>query len=151
MMLEKLSKLPIEELRSMAAVRGVRHRKNARADTIAALILQAETAQPAPQPKKEDEMKHPAARVVEQPVPHTKEAVLEAIAKFAAKDGFEAMFPGDGTWHFKCKGAEECGNLAIPMRVIVMKADSVSRGRRAPMSLGTSFVNGTYGDTILMV
>jgi urease gamma subunit len=76
------------------------------------------------------ELKHvaevPKAAVYE----NTPEQVMETIKAIAAKDEFKVNFPGDGTWHFAYKGAEECGNLSIPLRVIKMKAENVAKGAR---------------------
>lgn len=75
-----------------------------------------------------------AAQVEPAPAPivNTPDDVLRAIAAIMAKHkGFEAIFEGD-TWTFRCRGAEDSGNLAIPLRVIAMKAGSVAKGARRP-------------------
>lgn len=67
------------------------------------------------------------------PIVNTPDDVRRAIAAITAKHkGFEAIFEGD-TWTFRHRGAEDSGNLAIPLRVIAMKAGSVAKGARRPM------------------
>lgn len=91
-----------------------------------------------------DAMKH----VAETPVPavhdNTSKMVLDAIEPYM-KEGFEATFPDDGTWYFKYKGREECGNLKIPLRLIKMKAENVSKGALKPRLMNFD------GDLILTV
>lgn len=72
---------------------------------------------------------------------NTKEQVEEAIK--AIKDRrpqFEALYnDAENTVHFRCAGAEECVNLDIPLRVIVMKASNVSKGKRSPRAINDGF------------
>lgn len=80
----------------------------------------------------------------------TKEDVLNAIKHITdAKEKFEAIFYNDNTWHFKFNGAEESGNLSIPLRVIVMKANNVAKGRKAMMSLGSDKTYKGHNDIIM--
>lgn len=75
-----------------------------------------------------------AAQAAPAPAPqaNTPDDVRRAIAAITAKHkGFEAIF-ADDTWTFRCRGAEDSGNLAIPLRVIAMKAGSVAKGARRP-------------------
>jgi hypothetical protein len=86
---------------------------------------------------------------------NTEESVREAIAKYLNVDGFMAKFTQDpetgaNVWHFRCKGAEESGNMDIPLRVIVMKAESVARGARGLKAIKGDGTYKGYADTIFM-
>lgn len=96
-------------------------------------------------------MKHVAELPAQAPRhDNTKEDVLKAVEKFTAIEGFQAIFnEEDNTVHFKCKGAEECVNLSIPLRIIKMKAETVSRGRRGLRAIRDNTYTG-YADSIIM-
>lgn len=86
---------------------------------------------------------------------NTEEDVRNAIAKYLAKDGFVAIFrtdeeSGAQTWHFKYSGKEDCGNMQIPLRVIVERAEMVARGAIRPRSLKGDGTYKGYADNILM-
>jgi hypothetical protein len=77
---------------------------------------------------------------------NTEEEVRSAIARYTAgkEDDFKVRFNPDDTWYFHYKGAEDSGHMSMPLRAIQMKAETVSKGRRAPRSLGK---DGTYGNS----
>lgn len=122
---EELATKSLEELRDIAAKLNVKVHHLAKEDTIINQIMQQPVAFVS------DAMQHPAQKPVAPVHNNTPEAVLTAIKHFVEKEGFEAKFPSDGTWVFRYKGAEDSGNLSIPMRVIVQKAEMVSRGKRS--------------------
>lgn len=94
-----------------------------------------------------------AVEKAKEPAPSNKaeevEKALEALKNRVPE--FESIYPDDGTWIFRCKGAEESGNLDIPLRVIMMKANFISRGRRAMRTMGRADEDKTYAGTILTV
>lgn len=145
---ESLSMMTETELRTIAQQLNIKAHPNAKPETIIYKILQqpqsaiAETLDP---------MEHKAAQPVAPVVVNTAEIIMEAIKDYAKKDGFVATFPNDGTWIFKYKGAEDSGNMSIPLRVIKQRAAIVARGASKLMSMGR---DGTYGnsytDTIIM-
>ncbi len=86
-------------------------------------------------------MKHQAEQA-KSPVFHNTPDDIEAmLAPIKAKvPQFESIYNTDeNTWYFRCKGSEECGNMSIPMRVIAIKARTVSRGRLALMGMNDHF------------
>ena len=83
---------------------------------------------------------------------NTPEDVKEALSALKTRlPEFEVIFPDDNTWIFKFRGAEDSGNLAIPLRVIVMKANNVARGRRSMRTLGREETDSSYAGAILSV
>lgn len=123
---EELKSRDIKDLRLLAAQYSIKTHHKQKAETVAKLIVEHITAKPHGQ-----EMKHPAERPTEKPlIINTEEQVREVIAPFSKKAGFEIIFPGDNTWWFKCRGAEEAGHMSVPLRIIRMKAESVSFGAR---------------------
>lgn len=141
---EELKALPKEELVRIAAIYNVPASIEAESDLIAKAIIEKLT-QPEP-------MRHVAEKPTSPVHNNTPDQVREAIAPYIAKEGFNAEFSEqENTWTFTCKGASDSGNLSIPLRVIKQRAESVSRGRRAPMSFGKDGTYGTsYADNILM-
>ena len=126
-----------QEIRDIAEKLNIKAHHKAKPETIVNQILQQGQAYVA------DAMKHPAER--SNPVisyVNTPDDVRNAIKHIASKDGFECRFLDDNTWHFRCKGAEDSGNLSIPLRVIVTKAEMVSRGKRSLLGFkdGTDIV-----------
>lgn len=80
-----------------------------------------------------DAMAHVSQRKEPEPVHNnTQEEVEAAIAPYAKKEGFKAIFHDDNTWEFSCRGKGESGNMQIPLRVIKMKAEMVSKGANPP-------------------
>lgn len=150
MTLEALKGKSLDELRAIATKIGIVPHYRAKPETLMRQILEKSLVQPTPPKTMEHKAEAPAKPVHN----NTPEDVLEAIKMFTAKEGFKADFPGDGTWIFKYKGAEESGNLAIPLRVIKIKAENVSRGRRAPIAMPSeTFDNAVakgYANTVLM-
>jgi len=141
---ESLSGKTPEELRVIAKKLNMKPHHNAKPETIIRQILQQ------PQAYVRDAMQHVATTPVAPTHDNSPEIVLEAIKQYSDKEGFTAEFPDDGTWIFKCRGSEESGNLAIPLRIIKQKALFVAKGRRALMSLGKdNTYPGKYSDTII--
>jgi hypothetical protein len=120
-----LKDLSREQLVELAGKQGLSVHHKAKPETIVKQIMDNTLVQQTPH-----NMQHPAEKVVAPVVKFTPEQVEEAIASIKARvPAFQSSYTEDN-WHFKCNGAEEVGNLAIPLRVIVMKAGNVSKGRR---------------------
>ena len=142
---ESLSGKSLEELKVIATKLNIKPHHNAKEATIIKHILQ--------QPKAyvRDAMEHVATTPAAPVHNNTPDMVMETIKPYADKEGFEVTFPDDGTWIFKYKGAEESGNLAIPLRLIKQKAEFVARGRRAirHMQGFEGGRTGKYTDTVI--
>lgn len=127
--LSKLKELPVEKLRELAMQHGLAPHHKCKPETIANMIIEHVTT-----PAKAPEMKHPA----EKPNPalkiNTEEEVREACKPFINKEGFEAIFTPE-TWYFRCNGAEDSGHMSTALRVIRMKAETISRGARRPVKI----------------
>lgn len=64
---------------------------------------------------------------------NTADQVREVIKPITdAKPDFQVIFD-ETTWTFRYKGAEDSGNLNIPLRLIKVKAEMVAKGRRSLM------------------
>ena len=135
----------LDELKAIAEQLKIKPHHLAKSDAIISQIL----AQP--QAEIRDAIEHPAAAPSAAPlVIHTKDQVLAAIKQYASKEGFEATFPGDDTWLFKYKGAEDSGHMSAALRVIQQRASFVARGRVAPRALARDGTyQNSYADTIL--
>lgn len=127
---ENLTKLPIEELRTLAAQHGIKPHHKAKPETLAKQIID-KVVNPAP---KKQEMQHPAQKPAAAPVINTEEQVREACKAYFSREGYEVTFTGE-TWHFKYAGAEDTGHMSVPLRIIRMKAESVARGARKPVTI----------------
>ncbi len=79
---------------------------------------------------------HNTAEAVEAAIKHIKDARPEFVSSYNATDN---------SWTFKYRGAEECGNLSIPLRIIVIKATNVARGALRFMALNEHFDAGSAG------
>lgn len=123
----------VADLRTLAAQYGIKTHHKAKAETIAKAIVEHIT----PKPQAET-LKHPAEQPKAALVVNTEDQVREVIAPFAKLDGFVVRFPGDDTWYFARKGAEEAGHMSCPLRVIRMKAETVSKGARKPFVVKNS-------------
>lgn len=145
---ESLKAMELPELRKVAEGMGIRAHANAKADTLIHKIMQQpRVAKATAVEKLENPSQYEAAPLVS----NTQEEVLDALKKFTAKDGFKVSFLDDGkSWHFSYKGCEDSGSMFIPLRVIVMKAEVVSRGKRALMSMGNDGTYKGYADNILV-
>jgi hypothetical protein len=133
---DNLKTMTPEQLREVAGRQGLNVHPRAKPETIIKQIMEAVLT-----PQKLPEMQHKALAPVK-PVDHnTPEDVEAAIADIKARvPAFESRYDeAENTWHFRCKGAEECGNMDIPLRVIKMKAQNVSRGRLALVGLTEHF------------
>ncbi len=141
---DALENKSLDELKAIAKKLNITHGGNIKAETLLMKIKQQ------PQAYVRDSMKHVATTPVPPSHVNTPEQVLDAIKPYM-KEGFDARFPNDGTWTFSYKGRDDSGNLSIPLRIIKMKAEMVSRGRMAPKSFGRDGTYGSsYSDTILM-
>jgi hypothetical protein len=130
----------VKDLRMLAAQYGIKVHHKAKAETIAKLIVEHVTEKP------KESLKHVAEKPKPAEVIHTPEEVNEVIKAFSAKEGYVVEYPGDDTWIFKYKGAEESGHMSTPLRVIRMKAESVSRGARRIVT-----VKNENGQDVMMV
>lgn len=153
-----------EQLAEIAAKCGVKFHPRAKPETILKNIAAdpdkiikqiMETVLLAPQ-NKQPEMQHKATEQQKPVYLHSQEDIEELIAHIKAKvPQFEATYPGDGTVIFRCKGAEESCNMSIPPRIILMKAETVSRGRLVLLGLNEHFDrtaasgNSAYTNTVL--
>jgi hypothetical protein len=124
---DELKSRDVKDLRVLAAQYGIKTGPRSKAESIAKLIFEFVANKPKEQV---ESLKHPAEINKLPEVIHTQEEVEEVIKAFASKDGFEAKYLPDNTWIFKYKGAEESGHMSCPLRVIRMKAESVSHGAR---------------------
>lgn len=175
MNINTLKKLPPQQLVELAGKTGVKFHPRKSVKTIlkeatdspedfARMILDAVTPQPNQQVSNEFDPTNPRISrlkaLAELDKLNTQEMVEEALAPLKARiPQFESSYrtedDGAVTWHFKCKGAEDCGNLAIPMRIILVKADLVSRGKVMPRGLNQHFDqfnvsgNNAYTNTVL--
>lgn len=121
---------------------GIKVHHKAKAETIKALIEQHEMNKP--------QMQHPAT-MPREAVVHNNSAdeIKEAIQRYV-KEGFVTTIDEKaGTWHFAYKGAEDSGNVHMPLRVIAMKAEMVSKGRRGLRTMGRDPRDPTYSGNIL--
>lgn len=149
MNLDNLKAMPLEDIRALANKMNVKYHHKAKPETIAAAIIDQTMTNQQPT---NHQMAHQAELPPSKEVHVCSEAeVLEAIKPFADKEGYRAIFPGDGTWIFSYKGAEESGNLAIPLRTIRLKAESVSKGKRMFRAVrGDGTVGKGYADSVLI-
>lgn len=127
----ELASRPLADLRTLAAQYGIPTHHRAKAETVARLIME-KVSQP---PKVERTLEQAPQPVKSIPVMHTEDDVRKAIAAFTGKDGFIAQFLPDGTWFFAYRGAEESGHMSVPLRVIRMKAESIAKGSRKPVTV----------------
>lgn len=116
-----------DELVHLAITQGLpKPHPRAKPQTIAQQIIDHVTTPARAQP---EHMKHPAEKA--QPAPlkiNTEAEVREVCAPYFNKEGFQAIFRDDDTWHFRYKGAEDSGHMSVPLRVLKMKAMSVAQG-----------------------
>ena len=150
--IDKIEGMSRDELVQLAATQGLKVHYRAKDSTIRQAIIDHVAA-----PKVAPELKHPAEAPVKTTFHNTPEEVDAMLASIKAKvPQFTAEYDlKKNTWWFKCKGAEDCGNLDIPMRVIAMKARTVSRGRIALLGMNDHFDKTTatgksaYTNTVL--
>lgn len=152
MNLDALKAMSRPELVEFAGKQGVRVHHKAKPENIIKAIVEATLA---PKPS----MEHAAAAPVK-PVDHnTAEEVELAIKAIKAKcPEFTSTYnTHDNSWHFKYRGAEDCGNLDIPLRIILTKAQTVSRGALKLLGLNQHFDatnaggNNAYTNNVLSV
>ena len=155
---ENLKTMSREQLLEVAGKQGVRVHHKAKPETIikqimdAVLVPQRPLSQtPEPSSPLVDPNECPRiAKLREQAerdklnTPEMIEAALASIK--AAQPKFESSYNREeNTWTFKCLGAEESGNIFMPMRIILMKAGNVRRGKLALMGLNSEFDNTSAG------
>lgn len=143
----ELASRDIKELRVLAAQYGIKTGPRSKAETIAKLIVEHITQPPV---KPQEQLKHVAELPKEAPTINTEEQIRDAIKAYTAKPEFFVQFPGDDTWLFRCRGAEESGHMSCALRVIKMKADSVSRGARKPRGISDA-LHGGQSDVVMMI
>ncbi len=154
---DNLKTMDVNQLREVAGKQGLQVHPRAGKDNIIKKIMEA-TLTPQQKPQTVD-TPHPAEKPKKPVDNNTKEQVEAAIADIKARvPQFEAIYNDEeNTVHFRCKGAEECLNLAIPIRVIKMKAQNVARGKLSLIGLTEHFDksiaggNSAYTNTVLAV
>jgi len=151
---ENLLKMSRDELVKFADTQGVQVHWNAKPETIIKQILD-HLAHP---PKKEAEPVDPRLVAPKEAVFNTPEELEKALAQIKQRvPAFETKYDAEEkTVHFKCKGAEECHNLSVPLHWLVKRAQLVSRGRLVPMGLNEHFESlnsasgkNSYTNTVL--
>lgn len=137
---DNLKTMKREQLVELAGKQGLNVHHKAKPETIIKQIMDHVLVSQKPQVAA-DPMVDPrlaAKRPEHNNTPEQVDAILAPIK--ARVPEFEVKYDlEENTWHFRCKGAEECGNLSIPLRIIKMKADTVSRGRLVLMGLTPHF------------
>lgn len=124
---DNLKSMKREQLLELAGKQGLQIHPRCKDETIIRHIMEKAAAPQATTPNLQHEAAAPQLSV-DHNTPEEVEAAIATIKK--REPQFESKYSADeNTWHFRCKGAEECGNLDIPLRVIVMKAGTISRGR----------------------
>lgn len=148
MNIDELASRDPKELRILAAKYGIKTHHRAKAETIAKLIVEHVTTKPHGQ----DALKHAAEKPAKkEAVLNTEEEIRAVIAPFAAKDGYEVRFlDNNTTWLFRYNGSEESGHCSVPLRLIRIKAEGVSRGARRPRAISDVMHGGT-SDLVLMI
>lgn len=120
----------IDEVKAAADRLGIKYHPNISEDTLRMRINQQPVAEVAAATAAV--MAHPAAiPPVVTVVYHDESTVRAAIAAFIDKGVIVSFNHDEHTVHMSYKGREECINLSVPLRVIRMKAESVSKGRVA--------------------
>jgi hypothetical protein len=136
-----------EELRALAKELNIKVHHKASDETV---IKQINSQQPHRVDGVAKNMEAKYARKVEQEHENTIEEVREALDRLTLPDDFQAKFNRDeNTWWFKYNGAEDSGNLNIPLRLIVSAAVQVAKGRRALLAMGKDVGDPTYAGTII--
>lgn len=142
MIYEQLITRDIKDLRILAAQYGIKTHHKAKTETVAKLIVEHIATPPV---KPVDALKHVAEAPKPALVIHSEEAVRELLAKYLEKEAFTLTFPGDDTLIMRCRGCEESIHMSALLRVIKLKADTVSRGARKPF-----MVKNTDGNEVMM-
>lgn len=136
-----------EELRALAKELGIKVHHKASDKTV---IKQINAQQPHRVEGVVNKMEAKYARKVAQEHENTIEDVKEALDRLTLPDEFQAKFNREEhTWWFKYNGAEDSGNLNIPLRLIVSAAVQVAKGRRALLAMGKDAGDPTYAGTII--
>lgn len=135
MLIDNLKKMSLDELKAFAASQGIHHHHAAGIEKIMQAIVD-QLGQP-----QVNDIVDPRKLAPKEPVWNTKEQVEAAIAPIRDKNpAFEAIYDDvDRTVTFRCKGAEDCLNMSVPLHWLRQKAQVVSRGRMALMGLNQHF------------
>jgi len=142
---DELKSRDVKDLRKLAAQYGIRVGGRAKPETIAKMIVEFI------QNKPKQEMQHPAEKpAIQEAQLNTEEAVRHALGDLLNKPGFFAIFENN-TWWFKYKGAEECGHMSVPLRLIKTKAMQVSRGAILPRGFLDKKLNASETSGIVMM
>lgn len=146
----RLKDLSQPELRKLAVEQGLSPHWKAKSETIIQMIMNSVTAQPVQtieKPRVEKEVFNNTPQQVEAAIAHIKAKKPEFMSEYNQEDN---------TVHFRYKGAEECLNLAQPIKIILARAMITSRGRIALLSLNEHFEkvvsnnpNNTYTSNVL--
>jgi hypothetical protein len=119
----KLLAMEKKDLLRLAAEHGLQVHFNSKNETIAQAIIDSIQKKP----NKGDVVEK---QEVKEAIACTKEEIETAIKSIKeTRPDFKAIYT-DSTWWFSFKGAEDSGNLSIPLRVIVDKARIVAQGAR---------------------
>lgn len=136
-----------DELRALAKELNIKVHGMAKPETI---IKQIQAQSPHRVVGAEKNMEAKYARKVAQEHKNSIEDVKEALERLSLPEDFQAKFNREeNTWWFRYNGAEDSGNLNIPLRLIVSAAVYVAKGRRALLAMGKDAGDPTYAGTIL--
>lgn len=153
MELSRIKDMSRDDLLKLAVAQGCQVHPQSKKETIVESILEAVLASQKP---KEQSMQHVAEKPVAPVICNSSEDIERTIASIKERQpAFEALYnESERTWHFRCKGAEECGNFDIPLRIIRRCAEMVARGRVAPLGLTKEFSDISdprhYTNTVLL-
>lgn len=136
-----------DELRALAKELNIKVHGMAKPETI---VKQIQAQQPHRVEGATKKMEAKYARAVAQEHENTVEEVKEALERLNLPEDFQAKFNREEhTWWFRYNGAEDSGNLNIPLRLIVSAAVQVAKGRRALLAMGKDAGDPTYAGTII--
>lgn len=132
MNLENLKNLERKELFDLALKMGLTPHHKCKNETVINMIKEKAFEKPKEAAKEAKEVKK-----APEPIHNTPEMVEKEIASIKAKkpEFVSSYSVEDNTWTFDYKGARETGNLSIPLRVIVQKANNVARGKLQLMGM----------------
>lgn len=133
---ENMKKMSREELVKFADTQGVQVHWKAKPETIIKQVMDKVSTPPKPVVKEEAKSTAPKEAVF-----NTRDQVEAALAHIKEKQpAFETIYSDeDKVVTFRCKGAENCMNMSVPLQWMVKQAQLVSRGRLVPMGLNEHF------------
>lgn len=134
---EKLKSMSRDELVHLADSQGVQVHWNAKPETIIKQIID-KVSHP---PKPKTEIVDTRLIAAKEAVFNTEAEIEAALAIIKSKvPQFETIYDKDDRCvTFRCKGAEECHNMSVPLHWLVKRAQLVSRGRLVPLGLNQHF------------